>query len=353
MISSKSATQKPARPRIGWTGAIGLAITLLLLWWALHDVAFAEVYEQIRNANPWWFVAAIAAATLTFPLRLVRWRHLLHYEGAALPYTPLWHAVAIGFMANNVLPARAGEFARAYAVRRLTGVRFSTAFASIAVERIFDGVTLVAFLVVGVFAGGFDRDATLGGMSVSHLATVGGGLFGALLLVSLAVVRWPQPMLRSAQRLLALALPHRVADRITDFLAGMIEGLSALGTPGRFTAVLFWSIAVWSMNGLSFWLGFHAFGIEVSWSAALLLQSVIAFGVAIPSSPGFFGVFEGATRASLALYGVPAGKAVSYAIGYHIGGFIPITLLGVYSLWRAGMTLQQLRTANADDPGAP
>jgi len=190
----------------------------------------------------------------------------------------------------------------------------------------------------------------VGGMSVNQLATVGGGLFGALLLVSLAVVRWPQLMLRTAQRVLALALPHRTADRITDVLAGMVEGLSALGTPGRFAAVLFWSLAVWSMNGLSFWLGFRAFGIDASWSAALLLQSVIAFGVAIPSSPGFFGVFEGAARAALALYGVPAGKAVSYAIGYHIGGFIPITLLGLYSLWRAGMTLGQLREREAEEP---
>ncbi len=308
------------------------------------------MFQHIRNARPLWFIAAITAATLTFPLRVVRWRHLLHFEGAALPYAPLWHAVAIGFMANNVLPARAGEFARAYAVRRLTGVRFSTAFASIAVERILDGVTLVAFLAVGAFAGGFDRNATVGGVSVNQLATVGGGLFGALLLVSLAVVRWPQLMLRTAQRMLAFALPHRIANRITDFLAGMVDGLSALGTPGRFAAVLFWSVAVWAVGGLAFWLGFQAFGIDASWPAALLLQSIIAFGVAVPSSPGFFGVFEGAARAALALYGIPAGKAVSYAIGYHIGGFIPITLLGLYSLWRAGMTLGQLRQGEADGP---
>ena len=113
-----------------------------------------------------------------------------------------------------------------------------------------------------------------------------------------------------------------------------------------------WSAVLWTVSAGSFWLAFRAFGVAVPWSAALLLQSVIAFGVAIPSSPGFFGIFEAAARASLALYAVPADTAVSLAIGYHLGGFVPITLLGLYSLGRAGLHLRELRagdTGDADD----
>jgi len=343
--SSNSGSQTPPSRRLGWPGLVGLVITLLLLWWVLHDVSISEVLSHIRTANPVWFVLAVTAATLTFPLRTIRWRYLLRYEGAPLPFAPLWHATAIGFMANNLLPARAGEFARAYAARQLTGVRFSTAFASIAVERILDGITLVALLVVAIMIGGFQASATVAGMSVERMATVGGLLFGGMLLVAMIVVRWPAASVDLGRRLFHRVLPDGLATRLTAMVEGLIEGLEALRTPQRLAVVLFWSLIVWAMNATSFWLAFLAFGLSLPWSAALLLQSVIAFGVAIPSSPGFFGVFEGAARASLALYGVAATAAVSYAIGYHLGGFLPITLLGLWSLWRANLRLGELRGA--------
>jgi len=79
------------------------------------------------------------------------------------------------------------------------------------------------------------------------------------------------------------------------------------------------------------------------------VQGVIGFGVALPSSPGFFGPFEAATRATLAIYGIGADQAVSYAVGYHVGGFIPITLLGLYSLSRTHVHLGELRRATAQE----
>ena len=124
-----------------WAWAIGLVVTVLLLAWALHGVDARAVLAHMRHADPLLFAAAIALATATFPLRAVRWRVILRdARGAAVPTGPLWHATAVGFMANNLLPARAGEFARAYLANRQLPVRFTTALASIAVERVFDGL---------------------------------------------------------------------------------------------------------------------------------------------------------------------------------------------------------------------
>ena len=118
--------------------------------------------------------------------------------------------------------------------------------------------------------------------------------------------------------------------------------------------MMFWSFAVWLLSSASFWLAFSAFDIEVPWSAALLLQCLISFGVAIPSSPGFFGPFEAVTRVTLALYGIEAGSAVSYAVGYHLSTFVPITVLGIWSLSRAHLHLADLRGDRSDvaDPQA-
>ena len=105
---------------------------------------------------------------------------------------------------------------------------------------------------------------------------------------------------------------------------------------------------MWSVNSLGFWLAMVAFGLPVPWTAAFILNSLIAFGVSIPSAPGFFGVFESVTRVTLVLYGLDATLAVSYAVGYHLFTFIPITLIGLWSLSRARLHLADLRTAGSE-----
>ena len=186
------------------------------------------VVQHLRNTRWGWFAASITVATLSFPVRTIRWRYLLRIEGEALPFGPLWHATAIGFMANNVLPARAGEFVRPFAVHRLTGTRFTTAFASIAVERILDGMTLVALLVVAMLAADFDPGTSVGGVTVQRLAIGTGLLFGGLFVVAAIVVRWPDLMLTLAHRALRTLLPRRWTDGVTGVLEGMIHGLDAL-----------------------------------------------------------------------------------------------------------------------------
>src|SRR3989449_3486929 len=186
--SKKSATSlpspsSPAPSRVSasrWRQAwlVGLVVTLGLLAWALHGVDARALIDPLRRANPWLMAATIALATLTFPLRAIRWQLILRgTSGSRLPLGPLWHATAIGFMANNLLPVRAGELARAYAARQAVSVRFTTALASIAVERVFDGLVLVGLFTVALTVPSFPRDATIGGVRLAGLAAAGAGLF--------------------------------------------------------------------------------------------------------------------------------------------------------------------------------
>jgi uncharacterized protein (TIRG00374 family) len=247
-------------------------------------------------------------------------------------------------MATNLLPARAGEFARAYAARRLTGARFTTAFASIAVERVLDGILLVAFLVIGIWAGGFGTDTSIGpDLTLGDVAKGMGVLFTLLLLLALVVVRWPGLALNVTRSVSRRVLPDTWSQQVTAVVEGLVSGLDALGSPSRFAAVLFWSLAVWLTGAASFLLALEAFAIETPWSAALLLQSLLAFGIAVQFSPGFFGQWEAVCRVTLGLYGIAAGPAVSFAFGFHVGGFVPITLLGMWSLSRAHLHLKDLR----------
>jgi len=320
-----------------------------LLAWVLRGVALREVVAHARRADPLLLLATVAIATATFPLRTIRWRLILRdVDGQRFAWTPLWHATAIGFMANSLLPARAGEVARAYVARRQLPVRFTTALGSVGVERVFDGLVLLALMAVAIAAPSFPANTLVGGRSLARLATGAAALFGGVLLVALIVVHRPAPWLTLLRRVTHRILPLGAASRLTHWAEGIVAGLAVLKSPGRFAGVVAWSLVLWGVNAASFVVCFRAFGLDLPLEAALLLQGIIGFGVAVPSTPGFVGVFEAATRITLAVYGVEASRAVSYALTYHFTTFIPITLLGLWSLSRLHLRLGELGTADGE-----
>jgi uncharacterized membrane protein YbhN (UPF0104 family) len=216
-----------------------------------------------------------------------------------------------------------------------------------------DGITPVGLMTFPIWTGDISRDATVGGMSLVGVTWGAGALFSVALVLAALMVHWPGPALAVARRISAGVLPQRMGDRVVRLLEGVLAGLDSLRSPRRFAAVAAWSLVVWGTYAASFSLCFLAFGIEVPWTTAFLLQGLIGFGVAIPSSPGFFGPFEAVTRATLALFGVAGGRAVSYAVAYHLGTFVPITLLGLWSLSRADLRLADLRRGRVDTPPRP
>src|SRR6266566_2245655 len=221
-----------------WAWVVGLAVTLALLAWALHDIDPHELVGHLRRADPLLLLAAVALATLTFPLRTLRWQLILRdVGGKRFPLLPLWHATAIGFMANNLLPVRAGEFARAYAAQQQLPVRFSTALASVGVERVLDGLLLVGLM---------------------------------MLVVAVLVVHRPAPWLTLLRRVTYTVLPERLAAPLTRIGEGLIAGLEVLKSPARFAAVFAWSLLQWLVNAAAFAVCFRAFGLAVPPEGALL-----------------------------------------------------------------------------------
>jgi hypothetical protein len=317
-----------------------------LLIWVLHDVRWSEVAAHARRARLDLLAAAVATATFTFIIRAWRWQLMLRDpSGARLPLAAMWRAVAVGFMANNLLPARAGEFARAWVAGRETPVRTTTALASIAVERALDGLAVTGLLAIALAAPSFPADARVGGVSLARIATSLAIVFAAVLLFALVVVIRPAPWIALLRRVSHALLPERVAGKLVAVAEGLIAGFEVLRTP-RLPGVVLWSVVLWVVNGASFWLCFRAFHIDVPPEAALLIQGLIAFGIAIPAAPGFFGVFEAIATVALGFYGVPKELAVSYAVVYHLSTFVPITILGLVALSRMHVGLRELRTAS-------
>lgn len=325
---------------------LGAAVSLALLWWVLKDVSLADLWRQAQSAHPGFLLASIATSTLMFGFRVIRWRLILRDDaGRPIAPAPLWHSITIGFMANNLLPFRAGEVIRGLCLNRLAPVGLASAFSSLVVERLFDGIAIILLLFVGLLTAGLPVSAEVAGIRVTALATRMSLFLGVIILGCAVMVARPD----WAHRIIRAVVRHPgLAARAEGLVTGIRAGLASLASPARIAGVLFWSVAMWYVNAFSFYFGYLAFRIPVGVGGALLQQSVLALGIAAPSSPGYVGVFEGAIKAVLGLFGVESSRAVAFALTYHLGTFVPLVLMGSWSLFRTGLSLSTAQRAAAD-----
>ena len=221
-----------------------LTVSVTLLAWALKDVEFHALVENLRNAKLGPILLGVALATSLFPLRVFRWSLLLRRpDGERLSWRAMWHSIAMGFMANNLLPFRIGEVVRTVAVSRMGRVSFGAAFSSIAVERIFDGLALVFLLTVALFTRRHTRWMSAFGADVTHSGShhsrstewrgTGGGHAGG------GVPASPAESPHSNSWCAATKLVLQVWSSILEDLR---HGMEALRSPARILGVALWSV---------------------------------------------------------------------------------------------------------------
>ncbi|MEQ8329049.1 MAG: lysylphosphatidylglycerol synthase transmembrane domain-containing protein [Longimicrobiales bacterium] len=325
---------------------VGLAITVFFLWWALKDVAFSDVWAQIRRGDPWLLLAAVAVATFGFFIRALRWKVLLAPVQPDTGLRARFSAVSIGFMANNILPARAGEFARALALSRMEpGVSASAAFGTLVVERVMDGAVLLLLLLIPLLLPGFPAsgvfDQGLGAVLLWGGLAFVGGVLAALVVMAAA----PRQFVRLVEYG-ARFLPEGLARPLVAALESFLESVAIFRRPGLLTLAFAWTLVFWLWHGLSFYLAMLAFGIDAGLVAAYFTEAVVGFGVALPSAPGFVGTFHAAADFALSdVYGVDPATSLAFAFGYHFGGWVPITAIGLWYAWKLGLTLGEVGTA--------
>lgn len=328
--------------RWDWKAVLGIAVSLGLVWWVLRDVDPLEVWQEVQGANWWLLIAAVAVATSGFATRAIRWKLLLHPIRAGTTFGNRFAATNIGFAANNLLPARIGEFARAWSISRLESVTVTGAVGSLVVERFLDAIGILFFFGLAVLHPSFPSGATVAGRPVGALAV---GIVTIVLTIGLALVvllLFPQTCLRFLHRL-APVMPERAHTLLIELTEAFLEGLASLKDPRLLIAGILWSLLIWGWNGVSFLLAMWAFDIDQGYTTALFVQAVVALGVSIPSAPGYFGTWHAAALVALSdVFGVAEQTTLAFAFGYHLGGFFPVTFLGMWYATRLGFSLSDL-----------
>ncbi len=337
--------------RPSWKAFVGVGVSAFFIWWVLRGEDPGEIVRQVSLANPWYFAASIVVGTAGYFVRALRWHVLLQPVAPRTRFRSRFEAIFIGFAVNNVFPARLGELARPYALSRVEPVTVSGAFGSLVVERFLDSIALVTLFLVPMVLPSFPGAEGLLSGAVGAVLKTTFAILAIFLAGLIALLIFPEPLIGFAEKACHRFLPDRLGQRTVGALESFLRALRVLGDPRLLTSAVGWSFGFWLWHGWSFWLGMKAFGIDLGLAAALYTTAVVGFAVAIPAAPGFFGTFQlGADVALNGVYGASAASTLAFAFGYHLGGFIPVTVLGLYYASRMGFSVAELRWREAAVP---
>ncbi len=329
---------------------VGLLLAAVLVWLFLRQADLEQVWTALRNADPAWILASLAAVVLTVLPRAWRWRQLLSpLDTVAL--RPLIDCTLMGWTVTVALPGRLGEIVRPVLLARRTPIRASAAVGSIVLERLFDVVAVMLYL--GIYLAVFPPPPRLegDGAAVFEVMRLIGtlGLAGVVLAGVIAVAASRSAKLHDGvEKLAASWLPAKAASIVDSFL----DGMSGLKSPWLVARIIGSSMLLWGIIHLMYVVQFWAFDIDLPAYASIPLVALLVVGVIVPT-PAAVGAFHKAAQIGLVtLFGVDNDVAVAYAIVSHTVGFLPLGLLGALLLVREGLTLGALRRMG-EASGAP
>jgi glycosyltransferase 2 family protein len=303
-----------------WKFWLGVVVSIFFLALALRGLDLDGFWTTVRHANYWWLVPGVAVYFGAVWARTWRWHYMLRHV-KRVPLGRLFPIVVIGYMGNNLYPARAGEVLRSYMLKRKEGVPVGVSLATVVLERLFDGLVMLLFVFVTLpFAPlppGYDL-----------LVTFFSALFFLALVVFLALAIRPARMGRVYAWMVDRFVPLRFRPRIHGLFDRFVEGLQSLRSPRELLFIMLSSTLIWLTETTKYWFVMQAFPFQVSFYVLMLMTAVVNLFTTLPSTPGYIGTFDAPGIAILTAYQVPKAIAAGYTLVLHVALWLPITALG-------------------------
>jgi uncharacterized protein (TIRG00374 family) len=335
-----------------WQLWVGILISALLLYFALRGLKLSEVWESIKSARYIWLLPGIAIYFMGVWVRSWRWHYMLR-PLKKIPTRTMFPIVTIGYMGNNIYPARAGEVLRAVILKQREDVPVSASLATVIVERVFDGVVMLAFVFLNL--GELAKLTTDSGIigNIQQVAFWGAIVFITALLVFLLAAMFPQYTQKIADWFIQRFMPVRLREKTSQIASRFLTGLESLRSPQEALMIFFTSVIIWLFETGKYWFVMHAFNFEVSFFALMLMNGIVKLATTIPSAPGYLGTFDAPGIALLSAYGVPPEMATSYTLVLHAALWFPITALGAYYYLRQPLRWgsKEVRTIQQSNSG--
>ncbi|HEX6607333.1 MAG TPA: lysylphosphatidylglycerol synthase transmembrane domain-containing protein [Chloroflexia bacterium] len=321
---------------------IGVAISIIFLYLTFRGQDFGKIGESLSRVHYWALIPALACYFGGVWIRALRWGVLLSPVRKGIHPNRLFRFLAIGYMGNDILPARLGDVIRVYILSRRESVTKSATLATILVERIFDGLTMIGFLAGSALFIQINADLTL----ALRVSTI---LFLAGLLVFVFLAAAPQRIVTLIRLILGRSpvgkvIPESLHERALHMTTSFVEGLSVLRNWRGLLSVMGLSVAAWSAEAAMYYIiGAWGFDLQIPVHAYTMTTAAANLGTLVPSSPGYIGVFEGIAIPVLTnVFSLGPHIAASYVVLLHAALYFPVTLLGLFYMVRESVSWSEL-----------
>ena len=298
-------------------------VTAVFSYIALHDINLSLAWHALRTSDLWWIAASLIPFGLGNVARALRWRSLFAQDRRPSARA-MTNAMMVGYLYNNIMPARVGEAARIVVLTQRSNTPPVEIVGTVLVERLYD---VLAILVIFFAAEPW----------LPHVSWFGAAALAALVLAALIIavatmlaVYGDRPLRLLLRPLKRLSLFS--GERLERTIAELTHGLSGLRHPRLALEAFAWTIAAWLLTALCAYFVSLAFHLHLPFSAGLLVAVAVGLSMILPSPPAAVGVFEGATLIALRAYGVPASSALPYAVVLHLVNFLPFLIVGAFLL---------------------
>lgn len=319
-----------------WQFWVGIIFSSVFMYFALRKLDLAEFWLTISTAQYLWLIPGIVIYFIAVWIRAWRWNFLLRSE-KILSTRATFPITCIGYMGNNIYPARAGEVLRAIMLKRRENIPVSTSLATIIVERIFDGVVMLAFVFMNPLELKLLTSSSGFIGNIRDVAYIGAGIFIIALSILILAAIFPKITIKISNKMISFIPKESMREKFSKFIDKFLNGLTSLRSPRDMFMVLFSSLIIWLLETVKYWFVMQAFSFRVSFFALMLLNGIANLVTTIPSAPGYIGTWEAVTKAVLMAYMVPASEALGYAVVLHVALYVPITILGVIYMMREGI----------------
>ena len=322
---------------------IGVAISGFFLFLAFRGLQPESFVDSLTDVNVLWLIIGAVTYFAAVTVIALRWQFLLR-SVKFVPLQRLTQIVSIGYMGNNVYPLRAGEALRIFLLRRNESIPLAQSTTTVIVERVFDGLVMLCFILVALLTVEIDS------AEIRTVATVAAGIFLPAIAVFFILAAKPG-WLRALVSLFSRFLPGALREIITTISEDIIRGLEALRSPVNLAGAVVSSFITWSIEALVYWMVMLAFGLETGYPVALLVVGTVNLAGLIPASPGQVGVYEFFASLVLMAVGISQDRALAYAIVVHIVIWLPVTLVGFFFFAKMGLSGATVRKARELETG--
>ncbi|MBN1595496.1 flippase-like domain-containing protein [candidate division FCPU426 bacterium] len=323
----------------------GFFITGFCLFLVFRQVDVQSLTRALLHADYEWLLPALAVYLLGYMIRVVRWQYLLR-NIKDIPWPRLLPPLILSFMVNNLFPARAGEFVGAYIVGRRENMSKSSVFATVVMQRAYDGLVMVLFASIVLFFFNLPHtgnNAKFVNM-VNTVLNITTAVFVLLFAVLFAMITWKELAVKSV-RFITAVLPEKWRHGVDRIFQSFLNGLGVLRNRRDSLIAFILTVLAWSGETAAYYFIMRAFGLAFPVYVSIMLMAVVNLGIMIPSSPGYVGPFEFFGVGTLLLFGVSKSVALPCVLVIHTLIWLPITVWGFYYMWTLKLSFKEMETA--------